>query len=506
MNPINTQILTARVAAGLAALTLVPLAGCGGGGSSSSTNPGGNNAAPNISGSVTDINGTPILNASVAFNGVSTTSGQSGQYSLPTGNASGLAAISASRVVNGVTWTGSNRVPLSATGATAPNIQIVISDPATQGTVTGTVQRVTSGSVGAPTVAVPNAKVLLSAAAPSSALFAFKPFGAIVAYTDGNGVFTIPNVPAATNLTLVASYTGQTNATAQGVTLTAGQTITRNFTLAPASGNYNLPAVTNFTGLSITTPMNPTRAAGAPSVESGVLAIRDYLLQKRGILTRHAAANSKIFTKATTGATRSTPAGYVIENILEWDYQANDALYGYAVLRSLNNTDNFQVYANIQDPLAERFADGDSILTPNSFYYYNLVRIDANQNEGSTAGENTVAIRPLSPINVTSPPSGSLQSRPLFQWQVAHNAVYYAVVVYDQYPQPADPANNTPATPQFWHSDDITTTAATYQGPNLTSGHTYYWAVIATDNTVKPPDTAASFDSAISPIFTFTAP
>ena len=194
-----------------------------------------------------------------------------------------------------------------------------------------------------------------------------------------------------------------------------------------AVGNYNLPAIANFDGLSITTPVNPTRAAGSGSVDSGVLAVRDYLLQKRGILLRRAAADSKIILK-TAGATRSAPSGYVIQNILEWDYQAYDALYGYAVLRSLNNTDNFQVYADIQDPLAERFSDGDGILTPNSLYYYNIVRIDANQNEGSATGENTVVLRPMNPINPTSPANGSTQSNPTFQWQAVTNAVNYSVV------------------------------------------------------------------------------
>ena len=393
-----------------------------------------------------------------------------------------------------------------------PNVQIVISNPATQGTITGTVQRAgdgVSGIGGSPTVVVANAKVLLSATAPSSAKFAFTNLGAIVAYTNGSGVFTIPNVPAATNYTLVASYSGQTNATAQGVTVTAGQTITRNFTLAKAAvGTSNLPAVANFDGLSITTPINPTRAAGASSIDSGVLAVRDYLLRKRGILARRAASPSRVITK-TVRPTRAAPNGYVIQNILEWDYQAYDTLYGYAVLLSQNNTDNFVTIANIQDPLAERFSDGDPTLTPNLLYYYNIVRVDVNQNEGSVTGENTVVLRPLDPINPTAPASGSTQSSPTFRWQAVTNAINYTIVVYDQYPSPVDPnIQNIQAGPPIpvqpiWTQNVTNATSLAYGGPALTSGHRYYWAVAADDQQTTD---AINYDTTISALSNFIAP
>ena len=399
-------------------------------------------------------------------------------------------------MVNGVRWRGSNRVAFSAAGASVPNAQIVISDPAAQGTITGTVKNASN-------VGISGAKVVLSAAAPSSAKFAFTNLGAIAAYTDSAGNFTIPAVPAATNYVLVASYTGQTNATSQGVTVTAGQTVTRNFTLALAVGNYNLPAITNFDGLSITTPNNPTRAAGAPAVEPGVLAVQEYLLRKRGIFKRHAANASRVVTK-TVRPTRAAPSGYVIQNILEWDYQAYDALFGYSILLSENNTDNFQPIANIQDPLAERFSDGDPTLTPNLLYYYNIVRIDANQNEGVVDGNNSIVLRPMNPINPTRPLNGSTQSRPLFQWQAVTNAENYTVVVYDGYPDPADPSSNSAATAPYW-TQTITsaTTALTYNGPTLLSGHTYYWAVAADD---RADSTAVNYDTTISALFHFIAP
>ena len=407
-------------------------------------------------------------------------------------------------MVNGVTWTGSNQVVVAIGDTTTPtqNAQIVISNPATQGTITGTVKN--SSNIG-----IYGAKILLSAAAPSSAKFAFNNLGAIAAYTDSTGAFTIPQVPAATNYTIVASYTGQTNATSQGITVTAGQTTTRAFTLASAgSVNSGLPAIANFDGLSITTPINPTRAAGSASVDSGVLAVRDYLLRKRGILLRHAAIASKIVTK-TVGATRSAPSGYVIQNILEWDYQAFDSLYGYAVLRSPNNTDNFATIANIQDPLAERFSDGDPTLTPNLLYYYNLVRVDVNQNEGVVDGNNSIVLRPMNPITPTRPLGGSLQSQPLFEWQPVTNALHYTVLVYDSFPQPADPTHNTAATQPIWPpssdpgASTTNGTALLYQGPALTSGHTYYWAIAADDQLTKD---AINYDTTISALATFIAP
>ena len=455
---------------------------------------GSQTSFPNVSGAVTDINGTPVLNATVTFNGVSTTSGQTGLYSILIGSAtSGVQTVTASRVVNGVTYTGTNRFALTA-GQSAPNVQIPISNPATQGTITGTV----SNANGAP---LSSAKIVIGAAAPSSANFAFNNLGSIVAYTNSGGVFTIPNVPASNNYTLVASATGQTNATAQGITVTAGNTITRNFTLAnAATTNYNLPKVTNFTGLCITTPVNPTRAVGSSAVDSGVLAVRDWILQKRGVLAHRAANPGKIVSKHVP-ITRAAPAGYVFQSILEWDYTAYDALYGYAILRSLNNTDAFDTYATIQDPLAERFSDGDTILTAGLNYYYNIVRLDVNQNEGAVDGNNTVVLRPLDPIVPVAPLSGASVALPTFQWQAVTNAVNYSIVVYDQFPLPANGTNA--ATKPFWSQTVTNATSLLYSGPSLTSGQRYYWAVTADDAIdVNPPN----YDTTISALSNFTAP
>ena len=80
--------------------------------------------------------------------------------------------------------------------------------------------------------------------------------------------------------------------------------------------------------------------------------------------------------------------------------------------------------------------------------------------------------------------------------------------MYDGYPQPADPSNNSGATPPRLDADSIASVChdrdpSRMHGPALTSGHTYYWAVAADDQ--QNPN-AINFDTTISALSHFIAP
>ena len=217
------------------------------------------------------------------------------------------------------------------------------------------------------------------------------------------------------------------------------------------------------------------------------------------------------------GATRNAPTDSIVETDLFWDYVNINNLFGYEIAQATNlNPPNFISIALLRDPLADRFADVDTGLTPDIAYYYSVARLDTINfpNGNVTAGEgapgDTVAVDPLGPIALIAPPSGAVAaSKPTLSWTAVNRANLYQIVVYNRYPDLTGDSTKPDVVKPIWPTgqEDPSTdptlvhapaTSQIYQGPALVSGHTYYWAVFA-------QDTVGSAIS-VSPIQSFVAP
>ena len=169
----------------------------------------------------------------------------------------------------------------------------------------------------------------------------------------------------------------------------------------------------------------------------GLQAIKLDLLQRLGYL-KHPATD---LTKATlkTAGTRAAPSGSLVESIVTWDYSQVNNLLGYDVLRSANVPTAFASIAMLLDPLGDRFADDDPILTPDTIYYYSVAMVDTidfptNGAEGNPAIP-AVAVEPLDPMSLVAPASGAtVTGAPTFSWNAIPRGATYTVMVYNQFP------------------------------------------------------------------------
>ncbi|HLJ55933.1 MAG TPA: carboxypeptidase-like regulatory domain-containing protein [Chthonomonadaceae bacterium] len=512
---------TARIACAfiLAVALCGAVAGCGGGGDHHG---GGGGIVPNpngssslLSGTVTDVAGNPIVGAAVVFNGQNTTSSLEGTYTIPgvtvpAGQASLVGNVQATKTINGQQWSGQNYVEVLSSSPDTSNVHIVMSPSATQNAITGTVTDTSGHTLRGARVFVSNGPFT----GTSGGQF-FSNLSAIGTATDQNGAYTIPHLPPGTTYTVTASFAGFVNQTFNNVAVNAppaGPTV-QPFQLATSSSSATPPAVTGMSATTFTVPSSPNRSVSATNA---LAAVKAWILARKGIKPGHAASPSRVTVKP--GLTRSTPAGSVIEVDLFWDYVDINNLFGYEVVQATNlNPPNFISIALLRDPQADRFADVDTGLTPDVTYYYSVARLDTinfpsgNVNAGESDPGQTVAVEPLAPITQASPASGvtAPSSTPTFSWSAVNRASLYQIVVYDRYPDitgdstnpnvvnPIWPvANQNPATdPTVVHAPS---TAVTYSGPALVSGHTYYWTVFAQD--------ATGSAISVSPISSFVAP
>ncbi len=137
------------------------MTGCGGGGGKvNNPSPGTPATTSLVSGSVTDIDGSPVVGASVSVNGKTATSSQGGAYSLsnvtvPANQASLVTTVTATVTINGKALSGQNTVEVLNGEANTANVNIVVSDASNQGTISGTVRD-------AGNQALPNARVFIA--------------------------------------------------------------------------------------------------------------------------------------------------------------------------------------------------------------------------------------------------------------------------------------------------------------------------------------------------------
>ena len=489
------------------------LTGCGGGGGSSSSG-GGNNTPPvdttkpytsELAGTVTDGNGGAIVGATVTFAGLpSVTTSQFGAFVIPNvvvpiGQTSIIGKLTATATVNGQAWSAQNNIEVVRGNSVTDNAHLSMSLTSAQGSISG---RLTDSKTGLP---IANARVFAAdgpytgGTAPNTYQY-FTIAASYTAFTDSNGNYSIAGIAPFTNYTVTASFTGYINQTQSNVAVGAGSAIPGiNFALSPSSTSAALPDITGLGASTVTLPWTATRAASTNGQITGVYAIKQDLLRRLGYLN-HSTASTRDIAIRSGKVTRGNPAGSLIETILVWDYAPVSNLLGYDILRSATVTNAFGSIALVRDPLADRFTDDDPVLTPDTTYYYSLARTDTinfpkNGNEGNPVVP-VVAVAPLNALTLTAPTAGAVTSAaPTFKWNAVARVATYTVMVYSAYPNYQSSTDPNGVKP-IWTSS-VNTTSVQYTGPALTSGNTYYWAVLAQD--------APAVDFTISPIQSFIA-
>ncbi len=482
------QNLRATVAL-LSLALLSGLFGCGGGGGSDNSNPTppvqGNNT---VTGIVADLNRNPIVGALVTLNGQTATTSRAGDFTI-TGLNTGVYTIQASATLRGARWVGQNTVVVATGTTTTPNVNILLSDINAQGAISGKV----SDNLGNPLV---GAKVY-AAGVEAGTTTDFATQGSTYAVTQANGTYTIPSLPFS-QYTVTAVQAGYLNQT-KTVTITSTTGATATFTLSKPTGTSTVPAVTDLSALSFTSPTaTASRAISQTSTSGAVAAIRAYILQQHGLLGHHAADPTRVTLRSPSVATRSTPTGSIIENDLFWPYDsALNNVLGYDILRSVGTDTQFGSVALARDPLATFFADASSALTPDTTYFYSLARLDTinfptNGTEGPPVNP-PVQVEPLNAISQVGPSDSATVSGTLtFSWTAVSRAFQYHVLLYNQLPDLQSGTNADPtqvinpiwAAPNANSADpsvvNAPTTSLTYNGAALAAG-TYYWVILAYD-------------------------
>ena len=426
----------------LSVIGLSALTGCGGGGKTgvpvvSNPSPGTPATSSIVSGAVTDINGAPIVGAKVTIGSLTATTSQGGAYAIsnvvvPANQASLITAASATATVNGVAFSGQNTVEVLTGEANTTNVNIVISNSAAQGSISGTVRDVGNTPLA-------NARVFVAPGPvqQSNGGLAFTNFGSFAVYTDNSGRYVVPKLPylpAGQTYTATASYVGHLNQTVSNLVLpntaalSNGNLTGVDFAITASTTSPVLPAVKNFAAVGFTFPSVPTRSLTAQANTHPFDAIKSWVLKSRGLTQQPYKNASKMWTRALR--TRATPAGLLIETDLLWDYEASlNNLLGYSIVRSTGNPNTFVDIATLRDPLADRFDDLDPLLTPGTSYYYNVGRLDTinfpngSDASSSVAADVTVQVTPLDAITVQQPaPNATVGATPTITWNAVTNA------------------------------------------------------------------------------------
>lgn len=413
-----------------------------------------------IAGTVTDIEGDPVVGARVWVHGAGeTVTNTNGTYLL-TNIPEGFKNVQASARIRNQAWSGILLVQVFENDTTR-NANILLCPENQQGSVEGFVV----DPFGA---RIENARV-----------FAGGPLSSALAVTDKNGYYRIDGLRGGYDYPIVASFPGFLN-DRKTISIVSGQVTAASFALAAASGVVPV-APSNLEAVVWTQPRGVTRSS-SPEMAQAVEAVKRAIDPERA---RYRALG------------RATPIGSLIEVNLTWDYVEDNRRLGYGIYRgsSANPTRSGTAIAYLRDPLADLFSDLDLELTPQVTYYYQVVAVGANFDPDTGAGmsgpSNAASATPLPPMSsFSSPAHGATIStqRPTLRWEGLGDASRYVVVLFEGFPD----INRDP----LWQSTRTTSTSIVYGGPILQPGQTYYWAVVAFS--------ADESSRSISPLWKFT--
>lgn len=431
----------------IAAVLLLP--GCGGGGP-----PGGD-----IAGAVTDVDGNAVAGATVYVGSNQTRSLQNGSFILRNVGG-GYQTVHAVATIGGHTWSGQTVVDV-ASGDLTRTVTVVISDERFQGSIAGTV-------IDPNGFAIEGAKIFVGQNA-----------GSTLAITDRNGFYQVDRLPSGVTYTVTASAVNYLNDTKQ-VHVDPNLVSAASFALTAANFQGTIPAPTSLIAQSWTQPSSISRADDR--TRSLYDALRRFYRRKRGLPDGPVAK-----TIQRKNILRSWPPNAMIEIDLFWNYQNFPDLLGYAIDRG-RSTSTLAGIALLRDPLAAVFFDADPALSPDLTYYYDVRRLDTVgfPNNGAEGPPSPIAsATPFQPIHVQSPSGGqTVTGAPLFVWTAVPGAAQYQVFLFDRFPDLRS-STDPNGVVSIWTGGNSTVnapaTSTIYDGPPLTSGHMYYWVVVASD-------------------------
>lgn len=441
----------------LGAAGVALLAGCGGGGNGnngsatgttgiigSSTGGGGTTggggvtpANASVIGKVTDATGQgqPGVNVLVVGGGGGATTLSQGGYRLDSLGGGTVYTLSANVQHGGISYTGSTQVATQA-NALVSNANIVISDSTQQAAVAGTV----ADTNGHPLSGV---RVFLALPVAGSSSNPGN-YSSLVAFTDVNGRYTIPNVPlsSATPIAVAASAPGFTNATGTLPALQAGGVYNQNFTLGASTNQaVNTPAITAV--LSSTEPVNSFGGSARPAHAAATGSVYEAI--RRKVSPAWARLAGKRSTVGKRRIAHLGALGYAVETDIGFDNTAqagsilNETVYRTQGTASPVGKTDSAFYDNLADPLASYFTDlsfPDSTVNPTAAnVQYNYALTATNTDGGESPLSQVFSVVPLAPLTLTQPtPGQSSSATPTISWTQVTGVTSYYVYIYDQFP------------------------------------------------------------------------
>ncbi len=502
-------------------LAIALLSGCGGsGGSGKGT----------LSGTITDVAGNMIPGAVVTLDGRQVaTSLMNGTYKA-TGIAPGLYNLEASARVNGREWVGTTVVDVYRNGPTM-NQHVVVGAWDNLGEIQGTITNLSNDGL-------EGVRVLAVARYPQNRPADEASVISKTEVTNWRGEYSITDLPATITVNgvkqdiiydVIASYAGASGQPGGYKNVTKTATI---------SSDPNMVTVVNFT-LQPSTIITPPAPPGWTT--SHAIYVVSYTVPNR-ITTRatesaYDAVKSCISERSRKAVafkrkhpSRAPALGTTIENSVVWysiwnEYYGIDVptnLAGFSIYRGttpyITRTDQYLVDF-FRNPSIVTYADTSNELTPGVEYWYGVTSVSTSYLDASnrfnplaeSAMSGISSVTPLGKLNAALPADGGTISRnnPVFSWNPVAGAKSYRVFVYESYPildalfTPQGDPQRPDHLPAWGQSHDSLGTSITFSDPTfpLVSGRTYWWVVVAADDT----DFDYGYAYAISELRSFTA-
>ena len=446
----------------LCTATAAFLAGCGGGGSNGNSggipttsgsnsgistggsNSGGNTGVPptspdsSITGRIVDVNGDGIPGANVIADsgGTTTTSLSQGGYRLDITSGT-VHRIIASATHNGTVYSGSTQV-LSFADRLASNVNIILSDPTRQASVSGIV----SDSAGRPIV---GARVYLAL----SRTVAAKNSSSLVAYTDANGAYTLTSIPvdvsSGVSFALSASARGYQNVTQTLSNVGAGGAYNQALTLPPATNAaIQPPALTAAYVSTEPTSVLTGNARAARAVATG--ASSPYEALRRRLSPGYARLANQRGPNGTRRTARAA-GNYAVETDLAFteDSLTSSSVYAYTVYRTagaiLPALGTTPFYDQVLDPLANYYTDltfsnSSAPTLSGARYNFGLTAVSTGTTGSvESALSSVVSVTPLGPLTLLTPTAGQIGVNPVsVAWSPVDGVTGYRAFLYTEFP------------------------------------------------------------------------
>lgn len=504
----------------IAALGAALLAGCGGGGGNGNTtvlggttgtstgtngtNTGGAVGNSAVVGKVVTAAGAPVPAATVIpdTGGLIATTVSQGSYRLDGLSGDVVHRITAAATVNGINYTGSTQV-LTLSGNLVSNANILLSQQGQQATLTGRVTDATRQDSSGNPLPIYQARVFL--VVPNNANYS-----SLVAFTDSNGVYSIPNIPVnlptVTPIQVAVSLANYSNQSFSLTGFQAGGTYSQNFSLTPSSNQ----SIVTPTIIAVTASTQPSSVypGATGDLRPRMVSAGSFYEQIRRLIcpayarmaNGHTASHSKRLTAHLTGGF----GAYAIETDVAFDNTAQvGSLFAYTVYRTSGTTVptqvNSEIYDVLQDPLANVYTDIDPSYQPYTQYNFSLSATNTDRTE--TALSSPFSIVPLGLLTLIQPQTGQILANNItISWTPVNGATNYYVFVYsgDQFP-------TINATPIATTGTPLSATTSSYTLPSaLIQGRDYYAVVVGTGNQTEGSDSSGAKVTVPNAVMTFS--